>query len=507
MTVAANRRTRTLATIVAVVAATLGVAAYLAASQTTLRLGFPLDDAWIHQTYARNLALRGEWAFVPGDASGGSTAPLWTFLLAIGARLGSDPRPWAYLLGTAALAGAGAAAVRLFRPRSSGSGGWVVWLALVFALEWHLLWAAASGMEVILLVALVVIVILLSLPTVRRPLLVGAIIGGAVWIRPDAVTLGLIPFLAITLAGGVSARSRLEGLARLAIGAALLAIPYLLFNLGTAGTIWPSTFYAKQSEYAVLRQAPFLSRFLRLALSPLTGSGILLLPGVALGVLQAIRQKRWSALGPVGWALGYVAIFAALLPVAYQHGRYQIPVLPVLIVFGWQGIHQAASAASTPILRILTRAWAAAVVVVTLLFAGIGARAYALDVAIIETEMVDTARWIAGHTEVEALVAAHDIGALGYFGERAVLDMAGLAEPEVVPFLRDETRLAEYLTQAGAVYLMTFPGWYPSLVRCAEAVYRSDGAFSPMQGGENMLVVRWPSAPVVPAQGCMLYSP
>ncbi|MBF8255197.1 MAG: putative membrane protein [Anaerolineales bacterium] len=506
MTIDPSRRSLRLATLVGVAAAIVGVAAYLAASQATLRLGFPLDDAWIHQTYARNLALRGEWSFVPGQASGGSTAPLWTILLAIGARLGSDPRSWAFLLGTAALAGAAAAAVRVFRPRAARSEMWVMWLGLVFALEWHLVWAAASGMEVILLVALTVAVMLLSLPTVRRPLLVGALVGCGIWIRPDAVTLGLIPFLSIaTRSPGSLARGK--GLVRLGVGAALLAIPYLLFNLGTAGTIWPSTFYAKQAEYAELRQAPYLSRFLRLALSPLTGSGILLLPGVVLVAIQSIREKRWGDLGPIVWALSYVAIFAALLPVAYQHGRYQIPVLPVILILGWEGIQQAASNAGRPILRAVTRAWAAATVVVALVFAVLGARAYALDVAVIETEMVEAATWIAAHTESEALVAAHDIGALGYFGQRPVLDMAGLAESEVIPFLRDESRLAQYLTQAEAAYLMTFPGWYPSLTSCAEAIHASGGSFSPRQGGENMVVYRWPGPPVVPLEGCMLYSP
>ena len=37
--------------------------------------GFPLDDAWIHQVYARNLATTGVWAFVPGQTSAGSTSP------------------------------------------------------------------------------------------------------------------------------------------------------------------------------------------------------------------------------------------------------------------------------------------------------------------------------------------------------------------------------------------------------------------------------------------------
>ncbi len=44
----------------------LSVTGYLLASAMLYRLGFPLDDAWIHQTYARNLALHGEWAFLPG---------------------------------------------------------------------------------------------------------------------------------------------------------------------------------------------------------------------------------------------------------------------------------------------------------------------------------------------------------------------------------------------------------------------------------------------------------
>jgi hypothetical protein len=43
--------------------------------------GFPLDDGWIHQTYARNLAEYGQWAYLPGTISGGSTSPLWTLLL------------------------------------------------------------------------------------------------------------------------------------------------------------------------------------------------------------------------------------------------------------------------------------------------------------------------------------------------------------------------------------------------------------------------------------------
>ena len=40
---------------------------------TVSQFGFPLDDAWIHQTYARNLGLRGMMAFSPDELSTGST--------------------------------------------------------------------------------------------------------------------------------------------------------------------------------------------------------------------------------------------------------------------------------------------------------------------------------------------------------------------------------------------------------------------------------------------------
>jgi hypothetical protein len=61
----------------------------------------------------------------------------------------------------------------------------------------------------------------------------------------------------------------------------------------------------------------------------------------------------------------------------------------------------------------------------------------------------------------------------------------------VIPFIRDEKQLANYLRQNGADYLMTFPGWYPDLIENLSIVYQSDGKFSPAAGGENMAVYLW----------------
>jgi hypothetical protein len=69
--------------------------------------------------------------------------------------------------------------------------------------------------------------------------------------------------------------------------------------------------------------------------------------------------------------------------------------------------------------------------------------------------------------------------------------MAGLVSPEVIPFIRDEMRLRDWLDQRRANYLVTFPGWYPLLVKDAQLIYRTTSTVAAISGGENMAVYVW----------------
>ncbi|NUM46834.1 MAG: hypothetical protein HUU38_19180, partial [Anaerolineales bacterium] len=204
---------------------------------------------------------------------------------------------------------------------------------------------------------------------------------------------------------------------------------------------------------------------------------------------------RWAVLAGMVWWVGYAGLYAWRLPVTYQHGRYLMPAMPVFFLWGLAGMALVVWPRSRVFSRVLARAWGLIVGVVLVLFWMQGARAFALDVAFIETEMVATARWVAENTEADALIAAHDIGALGYFGERDLLDLAGLVSPEVIPFIRDEARLAEYLHGAGAGYLITLQGWYPALESGEAAVFVTGGAFALPLGGTNMAVYVWRGHP------------
>jgi hypothetical protein len=140
---------------------------------------------------------------------------------------------------------------------------------------------------------------------------------------------------------------------------------------------------------------------------------------------------------------------------------------------------------------VIKKVWVISAVLVMMLFWGLGARAYGMDVAVINSEMVQTARWIKGNTANDTLVAAHDIGALGYFSDREIVDLAGLVSPEVIPYIRDQEKLTDYLLQVKPDYLVTFPSWYPDITEELEIVYSTESEYAPSFGMDNMTVFKW----------------
>ncbi len=456
--------------------------------------GFPLDDAWIHQTYARNLAELGEWSFVPGVPSAGSTAPLWTLLLAPGHLLHLGPFAWTWALGALVLVGAALAASALARALFPQQRS-VPWLAaLAVAGEWHLVWAATSGMETALFAAGVTALLALAVrwgrqsPPWRTTFLGGVGVGLLALVRPEGILLGGILGLALLLTGWGRWRALIGRLALLAVGAAALLVPYVLLNLHLSGTPFPNTFYAKQQEYAILYTAPLLERLLSVTLPLIAGPLVAVLPGL-LGALPRPRREPYAWL-PLCWVVGTWVLYAWRLPVTYQHGRYLIPLLPPLLVYGVGGLVTLWRKATAQAGWVLTRAWGAATVLLGIAFLGLGARSFVTDVTIINGEMVNVAHWVNEETPPDAVIAAHDIGALGYFARRPLLDLAGLISPEVIPFIRDEPRLLEWLEAHQAAYLVTFPSWYPGLVADPrlKLLYQTDTALTRQLGEDNMAV-------------------
>jgi arabinofuranosyltransferase len=502
--------------VVIVILALLSVGGYLAWNYAQGLTGFPLDDAWIHQTFARNLAETGQLAYLRGQPSAGSTSPAWSFLLSVGYLLGIDFRVWAYLLGGLSLAATAWLTYRLLLRLSPSKTTAALSTGLFCAVEWHLVWAAASGMETMVFTALSLALLeyfFSQVATRQSPVrlaslrkeqaIVSAVgiglLGGILTLtRPEGLALaGLVILGLIFLPRPISRGEIVDRLLTAGVSlfaTAVILVPYLAFNLRTAGTVFPNTFYAKQTEYQI--DWPLPIRFWSVLSSTLVGGQVLLLPGFVYVAYRLVRHRKWPATLPLLWWLAFLTTYALRLPVNYQHGRYVIPTIPLLLLYGIWGTALLLRPHSPHLLvRVLSRGVPVAVAVLALLFWVRGALAYRDDVGFIDGEMVATAHWLNQNTSRDDRIAVHDIGAVGYWTDRPLLDLAGLITPEVIPFMTDAEQLKSWMLQRGAAYAVFFPDFSPTYTQLAadpgfEAVHCTNYPWTRATGHENMCVYR-----------------
>src|SRR6185295_7220433 len=186
---------------------------------------FPLDDSWIHLHFARNLAEGAGFAYNPGVPVSGSTAPLWTVLLAGTFSLTGIAPAWAKALGIAAALATALLTRRLVwmwtESRALALAGGVI-----ASVAGPLVWGALSGMEVSLAALLVTGAMVLHAAGWVAP--TALLLGLAVVTRPESLLLVPLVWLARPIT-----------LRRTAIFAGIvgaLLAPWVAFNLARAGT-------------------------------------------------------------------------------------------------------------------------------------------------------------------------------------------------------------------------------------------------------------------------------
>jgi arabinofuranosyltransferase len=479
----------------------LGIFARKAYCFTGGQGGVPLDDAWIHFQFARNLARGDGLSFNPGQPTSGSTAPLWTLLLA-GVYLAGGRFP---IAGQAlsAICYLAAVDVTYLLARQLTENRWAAWLAgAVVAANGRMVWAGLSALETCLFGTLSLLAIgahLSDRRAGRYRLRTAALFGLAALSRPEGYLL-----FSLSMADHVwsalhirnhASRPFLRRLPLLpAVLFAVIVLPYLLFSLGTSGHLLPNTYHAK----AIVDFCPDLD-FLSLTASFLILDNFLLLPFFLFGAILLLRRAPLLSL----WSAGLPLIYAFLHAALYQHGRYLIPLIPCNAVIGVVGLLEARRLVqqrsgwrwrgSQTLLAVLA---SLPVVVGTAWRLPTMARLYARNVDDINQMHVAIGHWVAEKTPPDALVALNDIGAITYVSGRRVVDLAGLVTPEVVPILRSpdpDARLAEFLAERDVQYVIIFPGWFPDLAArrdVLEPVYQVTLAQRTIGGGETMVVYR-----------------
>jgi hypothetical protein len=470
--------------------------------------GFPLDDAWIHLHFARNIAEGAGFSYNPGTPVSGSTAPLWTLALAgVFWTAGAHP-VWAKCLG-AGCALAAALVTRSLVLEWTGARRTAALAGALVALSGPLLWGALSGMEVTLAALLVTGALLSHART--RPLAASVLLGLAILARPEASLL--VPLVA--LAGPIGWRP-IGGL----LGAlALLVGPWVAFNLATVGGPLPATAVAKVggglvallrgareplSMLLVERPLRFVGDWVAVLWSVNAPASLLLLPGILALWRRRGRRDALPALALLVHPLG-MALLAPYREPSFQEARYSIHLLPLAVAVATAALHPggAGPAWGAPRRwpRALTgaraRAGAAGLLLVAAL-AGLwpAAGRYGWAVQNIEAMQVALGRWVVQHTPAGARLALNDVGAIAYLSRRTVVDLMGLVTPAVLPYRRDgDAGVRRFLERACPDYLIIFPDWFPELAARAEdfpPIHHVHLAPNAVAGADRMVVYRTP---------------
>ena len=370
-------------TLLAALITTLGVAVlYLtnaAAGGSFALRGLPLDDAWIHQVYARSAALGRPFQYNPGEWETGSTSPLWSLLLAPGHWMGA-PVAFAKALGVLCVAAAAFVGARLVR-RFAGNGA-ALGFAVALPLLPHVSFAAVSGMEVGLILLLTLLTAECALG--RRWTRAALFAGLAILARPEASIL--LPLLCLSIflrtdraaasAGWKSEvatahRNSRNDAARTVLVAAVVTLPWLMYCLVVSGRPLPATVYAKSSWLlpSLLHQLRVLAG--SLGFQPLLGfsfgdawlqaiSGVLGIVAMVLGARRVLREGGKSSLALVaGFPALYMAGLLFAVPLGsplppdrpgsalnFYFARYLVPALPLLLALWVAGISEIAQLVS-----------------------------------------------------------------------------------------------------------------------------------------------------------------
>ncbi len=481
--------------------------------------GFPLDDSWIHLQFARNLRAGQGFVFNPGEPSAGATAPLWTLLVGALMWLPADPLLSVKVVGAILLAVNGWLTCQLARATGL-ERRWALLAGITVVLTPRLLWASLSGMEVMLYVALATAGIGLHVRTMdRTPSLAGTgLLALAALARPECLMLFPLALTDRWRRDGWRQLGRQYG--RHLLLYLLLLAPFVWLNYRAIGRPLPGTFYAKVGDYGLLGSFD-LGRLARVfGLYPLlqtqelmqfSAENSLLLTFLApMGIVELLRRRRHAR---SSWMLplvivGFPVLRGVLAPfkgATFQQGRYAAFLIPLLTTVGVIGVRAGLRLLRDEVPRSRVdwvRRWGMTAVWGMMLFNLVplnvyAARTYGRNVREIQTMHVSIGRWLAVHTPAEAVVAANDIGAIGYFSGRRILDIVGLVTPDVLSYLPPgqpaDRGVEQFLNDRQPDYLVILPNWYPELSRRQDLlrpVHEITLDRPTIAGGNRMVVYR-----------------
>jgi len=384
-----------------------------------------LDDSYIALQYGYNISTGRGWVYNPGERINGCTSPVNTLFAAAAVALSREHPEWVmHFFGDAFLATVCILIAVIFWEHKKYLAALIGPLFIICDNLMH----GVYGMEPLLFLMMGLVCLQLYL---KKNSWLGVGLGLLTLSRPDGLVLAGVILLAKMI------REKRIPLRDIALACAVV-IPWLLFALGYFHSILPSTLSAKiaQKESGLWR-----TKLFALALVPFwkeryhaAAPELLLLGFLMIGIYESIRRFHAGLILVLWAALHTLAYTMMKVEVYYWYFAPVMLTTDIIIALGadtvWAKVrdwHRMKSRAGSAALNAASLA-----VVLALLFPHWLLLRHSVNLGIPPREKSYTVvgKWLKANTGPDKSVLATEIGAIGYFSERKIIDPCGLVVPK-----------------------------------------------------------------------------
>lgn len=477
-----------------------------------------IDDAYITFRYARNLLAGEGLVYNPGEAVLGTTTPLYAGLMAFaGSLIGGVDAPFPQVaMVVNALADAGLCLLLLRLGRKTelevpGTAAALVWAVLPFSVTF-----AIGGLETSVFVLLLTGVITAHMEGRRAAAAFLAAL--SLLARPDsALLLAFTGLDRVYLAFNQKARISLREIAAFALPLLAWLVPAAVFY----GSPVPNSIAAKVSAYDLPTLAAF-SRLLQHYATPFMDHLTFGRVGIATGMvlyffLNAVGGLRLVRTQPRLWSWVvfpwvWFTVYAIANPLIFRW--YLTPPLPAYIFTVLCGLEFIRRDLQASRLARISKPLAAVILTAPMLLAlrgwtlqpdhGPSRPAPEMAWILLELKYQEAADFLLPlfvETAGDPVLAAGDIGALGYYTDARILDTLGLISPEAVPYY--PTR-PEFYVNAYAVAPELVNDLRPDFIVLLE-VYGREGLFKDPEFLETYRLIQMLETDIYDSEGMQIY--
>ncbi len=439
--------------------------------------GFPLDDPWIHLTFARNLAKYFSFSYFKNEmVTAGSTSPVYTALLSVGFFISNNEFILSYILGILFLILSGIFIYKLSSHHFKKENVFAVFVTAVFIADKWMNFISVSGMETTMY-----IFILLGCAYFykkKSSVMFAVFAGLIIWTRPDGVAFYaalIVDYLWLMFASKSDKNLvtfSTKDYKKIAIIFSAFLLLYFIMNFMLSGSLLPNTYNAKLTYYSP--EFKSRSEFLKYEVWDYftTGTYGVVMAGFLLSVLMMLKdvfsKKYNSTILYTGFIAALVFEYWYKLPYAHRFGRYMMPVIPFFVLASAIGYRRAfyligRYMKSKQVYLALSVIVFGAMVILSVINYKTASSTYAEECKYINDRQVTAALWLKDNTKPDDVIATHDVGAIGFYSERKIVDIAGLITPELITKINTKDYgdyLVKFLKEKNVSYLAVLREWY-----------------------------------------------